>query len=234
MPGPRSLQAPHRPPEWGQVNAAMARTIPFPDEETPVAGGRLPEREGQRQHPRPRAGGKPSTGKARLLAPGSRPGWNVGGAGVSVLLSSACTWRPACPPRDANVRVHTMARALAVPGIPSPNLGPTHVSCNRLPGGGTRTWWVPAATRNVLGRQPRWGTATRPERSSLSTEVSEVQIGCSNRTQATGRLGMGDKHEPPGASGAAGHVHGHDATTVSQGSTDTGVTPPTPHLGPNG
>lgn len=146
MPGPQSLQAPHRPPEWGQVNVAMARTIPFPDEETHVAAGRLPGREGQRQHPDPeRGGGKPSAGKARLLAPHSRPCGNVGGAGVSALPSSACTCRPAGPPRDANVRVHTTTWALVVPGIPSPGLGPTHMSCKQL-SGGARTWWVPAAT----------------------------------------------------------------------------------------
>lgn len=63
MPGPQSLQAPHRPPEWGQVNVAMARSIPFPDEETHVAGGRLPGREGQTQHPDPERGESPPQGR---------------------------------------------------------------------------------------------------------------------------------------------------------------------------
>lgn len=128
------------------------------------------------------------------------------------------------------MHVHTMTWALAVPGIPSPNLGLTRVSGSQageqeLVGPGSNTKCSQLTT--TLGDSHQTGKKFPFYRSVRSASCG------SNRTQATGSPGMGDKHEPPGASGAAGHVHGHDATIVSQGSTDTEVTPPTPHLDPN-
>lgn len=82
LPGPRALQALHRPPGWGQVNAVVARSNPVPRRGNPRGRGQITNQGGTKAAPRLRGGGKPSTGKGRLMPPHSRTGRNVEASGM--------------------------------------------------------------------------------------------------------------------------------------------------------